>query len=190
MESGCFNHMTGNPKIFLSLKALQGGCVSFGMEKRVYSWSWKSWKSLEESIENVFYVSGLKYSLLSVSQICDTGNEVKFLLDKCIVTFLSTKRVILTAKRRKNVYVAELETTHGDDLTCLSAQIENVDLCHRRLGHVRYSLLNKLVYRDLVRGLPKLKFSDNQKCDAYVKGKPTRSSLKSKKHVSSSVYLI
>ena len=54
-------------------------------------------KSLGESIENVYHVSGLKYSFLSVSQICDKGNEVKFTFEKCIVVNLTTKKVILAA---------------------------------------------------------------------------------------------
>ncbi|KAH0751737.1 hypothetical protein KY285_004885 [Solanum tuberosum] len=139
-----------------------------------------------KTIENVYYVSGLKGSLLSISHICDKGNEVKFMSDKCIVTSLFTKKVILMARKRKNMYVADLKTGHEDDLTCLSAQNENDDLWHMKLGHVSSSLLNKLVSRDLVRGLPKLKFSEDKVCDACVKGKQIRSSFKPKKQVSSS----
>ena len=69
--------MTGDTKNFLSLKALQGGGVSFGDAKKWYILGvGKVGKSLEESIDNVHHVSGLKYSLLSVSQICDKENEV------------------------------------------------------------------------------------------------------------------
>ena len=70
-------------KNFLSLKALQGGGVSFGDAKKGYILGvGKVGKSLEESIDNVHHVSGLKYSLLSVSQICDKGNEVMFTSEK------------------------------------------------------------------------------------------------------------
>ena len=99
---------------------------------------------------------------------------------------LTTKKVILTASGSKNMYVANLETSHGDDLTCLNAQNENVDLWHRRLGHVTSSSLNKLISKDLVLGLPKLKFSENKICEACVKEKQIRSSFKSKKQVTSS----
>ena len=79
------------------------------------------------------------------------------------------------------MYVVDLETSYEDDLTFLSTQSENADLWHRRLGHVNSSLLNKLVSKDLVHGLPKLKFSESKVGDACVKGKQTRSSFKSKK---------
>ena len=85
-----------------------------------------------------------------MSQICDKGNKVKFTSEKCIVVSLTTKKVILTAFRSKNMYVPNLETSHGDDMTCLSAQNENVDLWHRRLGNVSSSLLIKLISKDLV----------------------------------------
>ncbi|KAH0771660.1 hypothetical protein KY290_015641 [Solanum tuberosum] len=186
MDSGCSKHMTRETENFLSLKALQSGSVSFGNGKKGYILGvGRIGKSLEHSIENVYYVSGLKYSLLSVSLICDKGNEVRFLLEKCIVTNLPTKEVILTARRCKNMYMADLDTAQGDNLTCLSAQSENANLWHRMLGHVSSFLLNKLVSRDLVRGLPKLKFSDDKVCDACVKGKQTRSSFNIKKQVGS-----
>lgn len=69
-------------------------------------------KSLEESIDNLYHVDVLKYSLLSVSQICDKGNEVKFTSEKCTMVSLTTKKVILTAFRSKNMYVANLEMSH------------------------------------------------------------------------------
>ena len=146
MDSGCSKHMTGRIENFLSLKALEGGSVSFGNGKKGYILGiGRIGKSLEHSIENVYYVNGLKYSLLSVSQICDKGNEVKFLSEKCTVTNLATNEVILIAKRFKNMYVADLDSAQGDNLTCLKAMDDGADLWHRRLGHVSSSLLNKLI---------------------------------------------
>ena len=45
-------------------------------------------------------------------------------------------------------------------------------------------MLNKLVSKDLVVGLPSIKCNDDKVCDACVKGKQTRISFKSKKYVS------
>ena len=92
--------MTGDVENFLSLKTLQGGGVSFsdGMKGYILGLG-KVGRSLEDSIDNVYHVDGLKYSLLSVSQICDKGNEVKFTSEKCTVMSLTTKKVILTAQK-------------------------------------------------------------------------------------------
>lgn len=67
------------------------------------------------------------------------------------------------------MYVPDLESNQGKDLTCLSAQSENAELRYKRLGHVSSSLLNKLVLRDLVPWLPKVMFVENKVCEAYVK---------------------
>ncbi|XP_070041544.1 uncharacterized protein [Nicotiana tomentosiformis] len=163
MDSDCSKHMTGTTDDFLSLKTLQGGSVFFGNGKKGYILGvGRVGKTLTHSVENVYYVNGLKYNLLSVSQICDKGHKVEFLSKSCTVTNLVTGEVVLVAKRFKNIYVADFESLNSGDLTCLSVVDDDVELWHRRLGHARFSLPNKLVKKDLVRGLPKSKFKDHK----------------------------
>ncbi|XP_070047150.1 uncharacterized protein [Nicotiana tomentosiformis] len=173
-------------KVFTK-KALQGGSVSFGNGKRGYILGvGRIGKSLSHSIENVYYVNGLKYNLLSVSQICDKRNKVEFVSKKCTVTNLVTGEVVLVVKRYKNIYVADFESLQSGDLSCLSVVYDDAELWHRSLGHASFSLLNKLVKKDLVRGLPKSSFKDHKVCDACAKENHVRSSFKSKKEVSTS----
>ncbi|XP_070043798.1 uncharacterized protein [Nicotiana tomentosiformis] len=121
MDSDYSKHMTGSTDDFLSLKALQGGSVSFVNGKKGYILGvGKVGKILTHSIENVYYVNGLKYSLLSVSQICDKRNKVDFLSKTCTVTNIVTGEVVLMAKKFKNIYVAGFESLNSGDLTCLS----------------------------------------------------------------------
>ncbi|XP_070020494.1 uncharacterized protein [Nicotiana sylvestris] len=142
MDSGCSKHMTGNTMDFLSLKALQGGSVSFGNGKK---------------------------SLLSVSQICDKGNKVEFLFKICTVTNLVTGDVVLVAKRYKNIYVADFKSLQSGDLSCLKAVDDDAELWHIRLGHTSFSLLNKLIQKDLVHGLPMSNFKVQKVCDVVLK---------------------
>ncbi|XP_049364162.1 uncharacterized protein LOC125828888 [Solanum verrucosum] len=100
MDSGCSRHMTGDTQNFLFLEAHQGGGVSFGEGKKGFILVIdKIGRSTEHFIDNVHYVNGLKYNLLSVSQICDKGNEVKFLFDRCLVINCVTHKVVMSAKR-------------------------------------------------------------------------------------------
>jgi len=69
-------------------------------------------------------------------------------------------------------------------LTCSSALNDDVMLWHKRLGHASLSLLNKLVSKDLIVGLPSIKYNDGKVCDAYAKGKQVRNSFKLKNCVS------
>ncbi|GJX47956.1 putative ribonuclease H-like domain-containing protein [Tanacetum coccineum] len=67
-------------------------------------------------------------------------------------------------------------------LTCLFAKVKSDEskLWHRRLRHINFKTINKLVKGNLVRGLPSKLFEINQTCVACQKGKQHRASCKSK----------
>ncbi|XP_070022935.1 uncharacterized protein [Nicotiana sylvestris] len=88
--------------------------------------------------------------------------------------------------RYKNIYVADFESLQSGDLSCLKVVDDEAELWHRRLGHTSFSLLNKLIQKDMVRGLPMSKFKEHKVCDACAIGKYVKSSFKSKKDVSTS----
>ena len=71
--------------MFLNLKPLEGGVISFGgMGKWKIIGICKIGIPSLASIDNVLYVEGLKYNLLSISQFCDNGYIVSFDKDYCI----------------------------------------------------------------------------------------------------------
>ena len=51
------------------------------------------------SIDDVLLVDGLKYILLSISQLCNKGNQVIFDKDKCDVKCIKSSKVIITDPR-------------------------------------------------------------------------------------------
>ncbi|GKE41474.1 putative ribonuclease H-like domain-containing protein [Tanacetum coccineum] len=69
-----------------------------------------------------------------------------------------------------------------ESLTCLVAKATSDEsmLWHRRLGHINFKNINKLVNDNLVRGLPTKRFENDQTCVACHKGKQRRASCKSK----------
>nr|GEU70795.1 putative ribonuclease H-like domain-containing protein [Tanacetum cinerariifolium] len=68
------------------------------------------------------------------------------------------------------------------DLACLfaKASIEESNKWHRRLGHVNFKNLNKLVKGNLVRGLPSKIFENDNTCVACQKVKQHKASCKAK----------
>jgi len=56
-----------------------------------------------------------------------------------------------------------------NNLTCLSALNDDVMLWHKRLGHASLSLFNKLLSKDLVVGLPFIKYNDDKVCDTSAR---------------------
>ncbi|GJU31937.1 ribonuclease H-like domain-containing protein [Tanacetum coccineum] len=68
-------------------------------------------------------------------------------------------------------------STKGD-LTCLFAKAttDESNLWHRRLGHVNFKTMNKLMKGNLVRGLPSKTFENDHTCVACQKGKQHKAS--------------
>nr|GFB16122.1 hypothetical protein [Tanacetum cinerariifolium] len=68
------------------------------------------------------------------------------------------------------------------DLACLfaKASIDESNKWHRRLGHVNFKNLNKLIKGNLVRGLPSKIFENDHTCVACQKGKQHKASCKAK----------
>ncbi|GJR34737.1 putative ribonuclease H-like domain-containing protein [Tanacetum coccineum] len=85
-------------------------------------------------------------------------------------------------KWRKNHCFDMKNIVPKDGLTCLVAKAttEESMLWHRRLGHVNFKNINKLVKENLVRDLPLKRFENDQTCVACLKGKQHRASCKTK----------
>jgi len=62
-----------------------------------------------------------------------------------------------------------METDSSNE--CLLSRSDESWLWHKRLAHIHTNHLNKWKSKDLVSGLPNIKFQDNRICDACVKGK-------------------
>nr|GEU40924.1 ribonuclease H-like domain-containing protein [Tanacetum cinerariifolium] len=85
----------------------------------------------------------------------------------------------IKAGRQHNMYSFNLKNIDlSGDLSCLlaKASIDESNKWHRRLGHVNFKNLNKLVKGNLVRGLPSKIFEDDHTCVACQKGKQHKAS--------------
>nr|GEV48571.1 putative ribonuclease H-like domain-containing protein [Tanacetum cinerariifolium] len=145
-------------------------------------------KTGKRDFEDVYFVKELMFNLFSVSQMCDKKNRVLFTDTECLVLTLDFKlpnesQVLLRVPREKNMYSVNLKNiVPSRDLTCLfsKATIDESNLWHRRLGHINFKTINKLIKCNLVRGLPTKVFENNNTCVACKKGKQHRASCKTK----------
>jgi Pol polyprotein len=62
--------MSGKVSLFSEIKEKCSGSITLGVGK--------VGKDPSKVIDNVYLVEGLKFNLLSVSQLCDKGNQVIF----------------------------------------------------------------------------------------------------------------
>ena len=69
----------------------------------------------------VLLIDGLKYNLLSTSQLCDMGNKVTFYPRYCFVNNLDEEKVIFSGERVDNVYIINLNNVDNKDIKCLMA---------------------------------------------------------------------
>ncbi|GJU98034.1 putative ribonuclease H-like domain-containing protein [Tanacetum coccineum] len=163
VDSGCSRHMTGNKAYLAEYQDFNGGPVAFGGKLQHF---------------NLFFVS----------QICDKKNKVLFTDSECLVLSPEFKlpdanQVLLRIPRQNNMYSFNLENiVPSGGLACLIAKatIDESNKWHRRLGHVNFKNLNKLVKGNLVRGLPSKIFQNDHTCVACQKGKQHKASCKAK----------
>nr|GEX88074.1 putative ribonuclease H-like domain-containing protein [Tanacetum cinerariifolium] len=110
--------------------------------------------------------------------------SVLFTKTECLVLspdfkLLDENQVLLKVPRHNNMYSFDLKNVAPlGGLTCLFAKaiIDESNLLHRRLGHINFKTMNKLVRGNLVRGLPSKIFEINHTCVACQKGKQHKAS--------------
>ncbi|XLR02809.1 hypothetical protein S83_069007, partial [Arachis hypogaea] len=185
MDSGCSRHMTGRSTYFIKLNKYDGGFVTFGDDgKGKIIAVGKVGNEQSTFIDDVLLVCGLKHNLLSISQLCDLGYLVVFKRLECCVVNEKTNEVMFVAKRFNNMYGLTLDELKNQNVACLHSKESEKWLWHKRLGHASMFQINKLVKKELVRGLPLIKFDKDITCDACQMGKQTKSSFKPKEDIS------
>nr|GEY35688.1 hypothetical protein [Tanacetum cinerariifolium] len=94
-------------------------------------------------------------------------------------------QILLKVPRKNNMYSFDMNNiVPQKDLTCLLTKATNDEsmLWHKRLGHINFKNINKLVKDNLMRRLPLKRFDNDQTCVACLKGKQHKVSFKSKLH--------
>ncbi|GJY15779.1 putative ribonuclease H-like domain-containing protein, partial [Tanacetum coccineum] len=188
-DSGCSGHMTGNRAHLEDYQELSKvGSVTFGGSKG--SISGKGTIRLGNLVfDDVAFVKELgHFNLFSISQICDKKLNVLFTEKECFVVSSDFKmpdenQVLLKVPRQHNMYTFDMKNVDSSKgYTCLLAKASSNEakLWHRRLGHLNFKNLNKLVKGNLVRGLPSKSFKNDHTCVACQKGKQHKASCKAK----------
>ncbi|GKB59979.1 putative ribonuclease H-like domain-containing protein [Tanacetum coccineum] len=189
VDSGCSRHMTGNMSYLSDFKEFDGGYVTFGGGAKGGRITGKgTLKTGKLDFEDVYFVKELQFNLFSVSQMCDKKNSVLFTDTGCFVLSPDFKltdesQVLLKVPRKNNMYSVDMKNiVPKESLTCLVAKatLDESMLWHRRLGHINFKNINKLVKDNLARGLPSKRFENDQTCVACLKGKQHKASCKSK----------
>ncbi|GJS52529.1 putative ribonuclease H-like domain-containing protein [Tanacetum coccineum] len=182
-------NMTGNKSYLSDYEEIDGGFVAFGGDPKGGRITGKGKISTGKlDFEDVYFVKELKFNLFSVLQMCDKKTSVLFTDTECVVLSLDFKlldenHILLRVPRKDNMYSVDLKNiVPSGGLTCLIAKatLDESNLWYRRLGHINFKTMNKLVRGNLVRGLPLKIFENNHTCVACQKGKQHKASCKTK----------
>ncbi|GKA94128.1 retrovirus-related pol polyprotein from transposon TNT 1-94 [Tanacetum coccineum] len=176
LDSGCSKHMTGDRSRLRNFIKKFIGTVRFGNDHFGAIMGYGDYVIGDSVISRVYYVEGLGHNLFSVRQFCDSDLEVAFRKHSCYVRDTDGVELI-KGSRGSNLYTISVEDMMKSSPICLLSKASKNKswLWHRRLNHLNFGTINDLARKDLVRGLPRLKFEKDHLCSACQLGK-------SKKH--------
>ncbi|GKC94351.1 retrovirus-related pol polyprotein from transposon TNT 1-94, partial [Tanacetum coccineum] len=181
-KSGCSRHMTGVKSYLHKYVEQLRPKVVFEDDSTCIVEGYGSIKCNGIVFTKVAFVNGLKYNLISISQLCDAKYIIQF-DEKRGTIFNSNKEIVMIAPRVRDVYV--LDMTSSAQESCFFAKAsENLNwLWHKRLAHLNFKTINKLAKQNLVIGLPSLVYSKDKPCSSCEKGKHHRANFKNKSDI-------
>ncbi|GKB13633.1 integrase, catalytic region, zinc finger, CCHC-type containing protein, partial [Tanacetum coccineum] len=177
----CSKHMTGDRSRLKNFVKKFIGTVRFGNDHFGAIMGYGDYVIGNSVISRVYYVEGLGHNLFSVGQFCDSDLEVAFRKHTCFVRDLDGVDLI-KGSHGTNLYTISVEDMmRSSPIRLLSKASKNKSwLWHRRLNHLNFGTLNDLARKDLVRGLPRLKFEKDHLCYACQLGKSRKATHKTK----------
>lgn len=91
-------------------------------------------------MSDVLHVPDCAANLLSVSKICEKGNKIVFDIEGCSI-FSGEGNLIAQCKPENGVYKL---TSEVNQTFLAKGKNNNLDLWHRRLGHLNYESMRKM----------------------------------------------
>ncbi|GKC60590.1 retrovirus-related pol polyprotein from transposon TNT 1-94 [Tanacetum coccineum] len=167
LDSGCSKHMTGDRSWLENFVNKFIETVRFGNNHFGAIMGYGYYVIGDSVISRVYYVEGLGHNLFFVGQFCDSDLEVAFRKHSCYVRDTDDVELV-KGPCGSNLYTISVEDMMKSSPICLLSKASKNKswLWHRRLNHLNFNTINDLARKDLVRGLPRLKFEKDHLCSA------------------------
>lgn len=123
-------------------------------------------------MKEALYVPGLKMNLMSVKRATDAG--FKAIFEKGQATVVDqTGKVIIIAKQINGLWqVRESESETGHKFCAMTNKAEpNLELWHRRLGHLHHGAIIKMSKNEFVKGMENIVPNYNAQCEVCIRNK-------------------
>ena len=141
-------------------------------------------KIQEGVINQALYVPDIGVNLVSVSRLAQSGLQVAFVDDQCVISNKAGKMIAYAKRGEGNLYRLPIHPMIGTAYVNQSADVSpDVKLWHDRLGHLNLDSMRLLNARRLVKDFPLQKVPDRSEanivtqCEGCVKGKSHRAAM-------------
>lgn len=200
IDSGCSDHLVNDKSLFVELRELEhpveiaiakdGETIEAKQAGTVKVTSVVNGKEIKCSVKNVLYVPELRCNLFSVIRCDEAGMKVVFESES--VQIYRDSEMVATGSRVGKLYRLDLfvdSRNASDSLLSFGRVPANLELWHRRFGHLNARSLEKLISEDMCVGL---KLNGRQKndtvivCEPCVEAKQTRNPFQVRKEPRSS----
>ncbi|GJY45544.1 putative ribonuclease H-like domain-containing protein [Tanacetum coccineum] len=176
VDSGCLRHMTGNIAYLSDFKKFDGGYVTFDgrehmgkplMDDKGFVDSGCS----RHMTENIAYLTDFKEFDGGYVTFGGGAHGGKISGKGTLKTdSLDFEDVYFVNELKFNLFSVSQMCDKKNYVLFTDTEYESM-LWHRRLGHINFKNINKLVKDNLVRGLPTKRFENDQTCVAHSLGK-------------------
>lgn len=120
----------------------------------------------EIELRSALFAADLRVNLLSVKRATDAGHTVVFNNQRATITTASG-RVLLTAEPVNGLWVIKNRAVN----LCAVATHSDIELWHKRLGHLNYAAIETMSRRELVNGIGQLTTGNRSKCETCLRNK-------------------
>ncbi|KAH9292456.1 hypothetical protein KI387_042361 [Taxus chinensis] len=190
-DSGATHHITHCRDLLSSISACSTSHISVGNSASVDVLGSGIVNMPNGHLNNVLYVPHMSNNLLSIYQICNSGDgrTVEFSPDKVVIRELHDHDDIVATgfvDPCSRLYVFEsFDNSAGSSLIAHADSLSK--LWHERFGHLNYRYLQQLSSQNMVTGLPKVKSHDGvcpgcmlgkQHLDPFPKGQAKRATAR------------
>nr|GEU64480.1 retrovirus-related Pol polyprotein from transposon TNT 1-94 [Tanacetum cinerariifolium] len=180
LDSGCSKHMTGDRLRLMNFMKKFIETVRFENDHFGAIMGYEDYVIGDSVISRVYYVEGLGH-IVFYRAFFDYDLEVAFRKHSCYVRDTDGVELIKSSSG-SNLYTISVEYMMKSSPICLLSKASKNKSClwHRRLNHLNFDTINDLARKDLVRGLPRLKFEKDHLCSACQLGKSKKHTHKPK----------
>nr|GEX49112.1 integrase, catalytic region, zinc finger, CCHC-type, peptidase aspartic, catalytic [Tanacetum cinerariifolium] len=181
LDSGCSKHMIGDRSRLKNFMKKFIETVRFRNYHFCAIMGYGDYVIDDSVISRVYYVEGLGHNLFSIGQFYDSDMEVAFRKHSCYVRDTDGVELI-KGLRGFNLYTISIEDMLNSSPICLLSKASKNKswLWHHRLNHLNFGTISDLAKKDLVRGLPILKFEKDHLYSACQLGKSKKHTHKPK----------